>query len=128
MGTVECLVSTPSIDFIERHRDRPFFLFVSHESPHFPFQGPGDSDKVVNEENWTTSDARTYVAMLEDLDSEVGRLLAALNEQGIADDTLVVFVSDNGGFAGAAHMGPLRGAKSTTFEGGIRVPLIIRWP
>lgn len=59
---------------------------------------------------------------------EVGRLLAALNKQGLADDTLVVFASDNGGFAGAAHMGRLRGAKGTTFEGGIRVPLIIRWP
>ncbi|MEX1028232.1 MAG: sulfatase-like hydrolase/transferase [Candidatus Paceibacterota bacterium] len=127
-GYMTHLITDASIDFIERHRDEPFFLFVSHECPHFPFQGPGDSEKVVNEDNWTTPDADAYVAMLEDLDSEVGRLLAALDKQRLADDTLVVFVSDNGGFAGAAHMGPLRGAKSTTFEGGIRVPLIIRWP
>lgn len=127
-GYMTHLITDASLDFIKRHRDRPFFLFVSHECPHFPFQGPDDSDKVINEENWTRPDAGAYVAMLEDLDSEVGRLLAALNEQGLADNTLVVFVSDNGGFAGAAHMGPLRGAKSTTFEGGIRVPLIIRWP
>ncbi|NEP40337.1 MAG: sulfatase-like hydrolase/transferase, partial [Okeania sp. SIO2H7] len=64
-----------------------------------------------------------YVAMLENLDSEVGRILAAIDDKGIADNTLVVFASDNGGFTGAANMGPLRGAKSTTFEGGIRVPL-----
>jgi arylsulfatase A len=127
-GYMTHLITDASIEFMQRQRERPFFLFVSHESPHFPFQGPDDRDKVVTKENWIEPDDATYVAMLEDLDSEVGRLLAALEQQGLAKDTLVVFVSDNGGFDGAAHMGPLRGAKSTTFEGGIRVPLIIRWP
>jgi N-acetylgalactosamine-6-sulfatase len=127
-GYMTHLITDAAIDFVQRHRERPFFLFVSHESPHFPFQGPRDRDKLVTAENWTHPDAATYVAMLEDLDSEVGRLLVALEQRGLAENTLVVFVSDNGGFAGAAHMGPLRGAKSTTFEGGIRVPLILRWP
>jgi arylsulfatase A len=127
-GYMTHLITDASIDFVQRHHDRPFFLFVSHESPHFPFQGPKDRDKVVTAQNWTQPDEATYVAMLEDLDSEVGRLLAALEQRGLAEDTVVVFVSDNGGFEGAAHMGRLRGAKSATFEGGIRVPLIIRWP
>lgn len=127
-GYMTHLITDASLEFLQQHRDQPFFLYVSHECPHFPFQGPGDVNKLVNADNWTKPDAETYVAMLEDLDAEVGRLLQGLEQQGLADNTLVIFVSDNGGFGPVAHMGPLRGAKSTTFEGGIRVPLIMRWP
>jgi N-acetylgalactosamine-6-sulfatase len=127
-GYMTHLITDDSIAFIERHKGRPFFLYVAHECPHFPFQGPNDKDKLVTEENWTAHDEDTYVAMLEDLDAEVGRLLATLDAAGLAEDTVVVFVSDNGGMDGAGNMGLLRGAKSSTWEGGIRVPLIIRWP
>ncbi len=127
-GYMTHLITDDSIAFIERHKERPFFAFISHECPHFPFQGPDDDEKVVTSDNWTALDAKSYVAMLEDLDAEVGRVLKAIDKAGVAENTVVVFASDNGGFKGAAHMEPLRGAKSSTFEGGIRVPLIIRWP
>ena len=127
-GYMTHLITDSSISFIERNKDTPFFLFVSHECPHFPFQGPKDVKKEINKTNWMKPDADTYVAMLEDLDSEVGRLLRVLDKHKLTDNTLVIFVSDNGGFSGAANMGPFSGAKSTTMEGGIRVPLIMRWP
>ena len=104
-GYMTHLITDDSIAFIKKHKKGPFFLYVSHECPHFPFQGPDEEHKVVTEKNWTERDAKTYVAMLEDLDTEVGRLLTALDVLGIADDTVVVFVSDNGGLSDAAKHG-----------------------
>jgi arylsulfatase A-like enzyme len=127
-GYMSDLITKESVQFIEENKAEPFFLFISHECPHFPFQGPADSEKDINASNWTSPDEETYVTMLEDLDDQVGKVLTALDDKEVADNTIVIFVSDNGGYGKIANMGPLRGSKSTTFEGGIRVPLIIRWP
>ena len=126
-GYMTDLITESSVKFIEKTKG-PYLLFISHESPHFPFQGPSDTAKNVTSENWMDLDQDAYVAMIESLDSSVGQIVNAVEQAGQRDNTAIVFVSDNGGFANAANMGSLRGAKSMTFEGGIRVPLIISWP
>ena len=126
-GYMTDLITAASVDFIQKTSE-PFLLFVSHESPHFPFQGPSDSEKQVTSDNWMEVDKDAYVAMIESLDESVGKIVNAIDQKGQRDNTIVIFVSDNGGFANAANMGPFRGTKSMTYEGGIRVPLIIRWP
>ena len=118
------LITDSSIDFIERHKDKPFFLFVSHECPHFPFQGPGDAKKLIDKTNWTKLDAKAYVAMLEDLDREVGRVLAALERHQLADNTLVIFAGDNGlALGGHGLMG-----KQNLYDHSVRVPLVLSGP
>lgn len=126
-GYMTDLITDSSVDFINR-TTKPFLLFVSHESPHFPFQGPEDKEKPVDSSNWMDIDPQAYISMIESLDESVGKILRTIEEAGKKNDTVVIFVSDNGGFANAADMGVLRGSKSMTYEGGIRVPLIIRWP
>ena len=127
-GYMTHLITNDAIDFIKRNRQNPFFVMLAHECPHFPYQGPGDSEKKVTAENWMEKDPDAYVVMLEDLDAEIGRVLESIDELGMRKNTLVVFASDNGGVGEIANMGGLRGNKGTTYEGGIRVPLIIRWP
>lgn len=111
----------------ERDRSRPLFLYLPFNAPHAPLQAP--AALIEKYAGIADKRRRVYTAMVDALDQGIGRVLAALDKEGIADNTLVVFQSDNGGpIQQGASNGSLRGAKGTTFEGGIRVPAVMRWP
>ena len=118
-----------AVKVIENNRDRPFFLYLAYWAPHTPLQAlRKDYDALAHIADHTE---RVYAAMIRALDREVGRVLGALEAQGLADNTVVIFTSDNGG---AGYVGlddlnkPYRGWKITNFEGGIHVPFFVRWP
>ena len=118
-----------AVQVIENNRNRPFFLYLAHWAIHTPLQATReDYDEFPHIESHTE---RTYAGMIRSLDRSVGRVLQALKDNGIDDNTLVIFTSDNGG---AGYLGlpdvnkPFRGWKITFFEGGIHVPYMMRWP
>jgi arylsulfatase A-like enzyme len=111
-------------------RGTPFFLFLAYNAPHTPIQPPDEwFERVRKREPGISGKRARYVAMVEHMDAGIGRVLDALDGTGLAENTLVIYVSDNGGQvdAGACN-GNLRGAKQEMFEGGIRVPCCVRWP
>jgi arylsulfatase A len=113
-----------AIDFIAEHRDQPFFVYLPHSMPHIPLYVPDD----VRDPD----PHHAYVNTIEHIDAEVGRLLDSLDELGLADTTYVIYTTDNGPWLPFKHhggsAGPLRDGKGTTFEGGQRVPCLIRGP
>lgn len=123
------LITADAVKFIEERHANPFFLFISHPAPHFPWQGPEDAEKVIRpkEKNWQQGDRETYIKMVERMDEGIGKVLAALDRVRQREFTLVVFTSDNGGDRYSRNA-PFREGKSTIWEGGTRVPCIASWP
>lgn len=128
-GYVTDVLTERAVDFIERHHERPFFLFLAHPAPHNPLDAPRRIyERLGHIEDHKT---RVYYAMVEAVDEGVGRVLDALARRGLTNDTIVIFSSDNGGAWYTripVHNLPYRGWKATFFEGGINVPLLLRWP
>lgn len=121
-------ITDESIDFLREHKDSPFFLLAAYNAPHTPLQAPQEYvDMFANESDPIK---RIHYAMIKCLDDEIGRLLDYLDENNLADNTLVMLISDNGGaeYNFTTSNGAYQGGKITNFEGGVKVPMLLRYP
>ena len=125
--------SDAAIDFIERHQREPIFLQLAYNAPHFPLEAPDAIARKYVEMGFSLGVSLLY-AMIEVMDAGIGRISEKLDALGIADNTILIFTSDNGpalgdwnGFSQRRFNYELNGGKGNTYEGGIRVPLIMRW-
>jgi arylsulfatase A-like enzyme len=122
-------LSDEAIKVVAANKNRPFFMYLAYNAPHTPLQATKeDYDALAFIPDHTM---RVYAAMIRSLDRNIGRVLQSIKDQGLEDDTLVIFTSDNGGahYVGIPGLNsPYRGWKATFFEGGIHVPFFMRWP
>lgn len=124
------LLTDEAIGFMKRHRDEPFFVYLSHHTIHGPVLAPEDDIEPYDYRGYPKEGIHnsTYLGAIRHLDQSVGRLMQSLNELDLADDTMLVFLSDNGGVDSLYDNAPLRYGKGSVYEGGVRSPMIVRWP
>ena len=117
-----------AVDFIRRCRYTPFFLYMAHYAVHTPIQAKADLIEKYKAKPPTDQKNPTYAAMVESVDDAVGKICSVLDELKLTENTVIFFTSDNGGLVPVTNNSPLRAGKGYPYEGGIREPLIVRWP
>lgn len=122
--------SSEALKFIETNKDRPFFLYLPHHAVHNPIQSKPDVVERYKERvhSGALHNKPGYAALIESVDDSVGRIAAKLRELNIENNTVIFLTSDNGGLIQNTSNSPLRAGKGSAYEGGVRVPLIVRWP
>ena len=134
IGYLTDLIGDRAVDAVDGYAKeaRPFFLDVHFNAPHWPWEAPGDQaegERLLHSDlaDFDGGSQRTYQRMIQQMDLQVGRVLQALDVNGLSDNTIVIFTSDNGGER-FADTWPFTGRKTELLEGGLRIPMIVRWP